>query len=148
MTGHSSIGHVTFALLAASVALTVAACDETATSPVTGPTNLVTTSPWKLQWIDRPGTGVVRAQDPERFTLDFDGQGHVLVQADCNRCNGSYSLGVNQVTVGAMACTRAFCPTAPFDTDYVGVLSGDSAVVVSGATLELISSRGTLRFSK
>ena len=143
-----SITHLAVGLVAASVVVMVASCDETATSPVTGPTNLVTTSPWKLQWIDRPGTGVVRAQDSDRFTLDFDGQGHVSVQADCNRCTGSYSLGVNQVTVGAMACTRAFCLTAPFDTDYVGVLSGDSAVVVSGATLELISSRGTLRFLK
>ena len=143
-----SIACLSFSLLAVPALLMLAACDETATAPITGPTNLVTTSPWKLQWIDRPGTGVVRAQDSDRFTLDFDGQGHVSVQADCNRCTGSYSLGVNQVTVSAMACTRAFCPTAPFDTDYVGVLSGDSADVVSGATLELISSRGTLRFAK
>ena len=137
-----------FALLVVLVALIVAACDETASSPATGPTNLVTTSPWKLQWIDRPGIGVVRAQDPERFTLDFDGQGRVSVQADCNRCNGGYSIGVNQVTVGALACTRALCLTAPFDTDYVSVLGGESAVVASGATLELASSRGTLRFAK
>lgn len=148
MESRSSIRNVAFGLVAVSIGLTVAACDEKLIAPSVSPIDLVTTSPWKLQSMERPGAGLARAPDPERFTLQFDEQGRVFVLTDCNRCSGSYSIGAGTVTVGAMACTRAFCATAPFDTDYVGVLGGVSAVGVTAATLDLSSSRGTLRFAR
>lgn len=139
---------VSMSLTAGCLVLSLAACDEGLIAPTVGATELVTSSPWKLQSIDRPGVGVVRATDPDRFTLLFSEQGGVAVVADCNRCSGSYTIGIATVSIPLLACTRAFCMTAPFDTDYVSVLNGDNAAAVHGATLQLSSARGTLRFAR
>jgi heat shock protein HslJ len=47
-----------------------------------------------------------------------------------------------------LASTRAYCASAPIDTDYLTLLSGESTVSISGATLQLSSSRGTLTFTR
>lgn len=134
-------------LVAAVFALTFIACDERFVAPSsTGA--LVAGSPWRLQSLERPGPAALPTPDPERFTLQFTDQGRVAVVADCNRCNGVYTLTAHELTVSALACTRAFCQSAPFDTDYVGVLTGESAVGISRGALRLSSARGTLRFAR
>ena len=53
------------------------------------------------------------------FTLRFAEEGRLEVRADCNGCGGTYSLTGGRLSVSPLACTRAFCPSAPFDTEYV-----------------------------
>ena len=49
-------------------------------------------------------------QKADAFTLTFDGDGSVSATTDCNSMNGTYELDGNQITFGAMAMTRMFCP--------------------------------------
>ncbi|NDB74536.1 MAG: META domain-containing protein [Verrucomicrobia bacterium] len=82
------------------------------------------------------------------YTLTF-AAGQISTRADCNTCNGAFTVSGQTVTVGsALACTRALCPTAAFADLYVRVLSGESTATVSGATLRLSSTRGVLRFTR
>jgi hypothetical protein len=55
---------------------------------------------------------------------------------------------VNGATLTAgpnLACTRAYCPTASFETAYTSLLSGDSIVATTSNTLTLQSARGSIQ---
>ena len=105
---------------------------------------------WKLQSLTRPDATTVTVSEPDRFTLELDNTGRTgrtVVRADCNRGAGPFTLNGNALSVGLMAVTRAYCSSAPFDDEYLKVLSGDSVLTLSGTSLQLSSSRGTLRFT-
>jgi heat shock protein HslJ len=73
----------------------------------------------------------------------------VAVVADCNRCNGPTVVGRSTITVGPnLACTRAYCATAPFDDTFVRLLAGESTATSDRQTLVLRSDRGVLRFRR
>jgi heat shock protein HslJ len=122
-----------------------------------GPTSPSTTVPlseriagvWTLAERQLPGEAAVAPPAGSTFTFQV-ADGRAAVKADCNQCGGSATLGAETVTVGpAMACTRAFCTlSAPYDTTFVQMLSGDNQAVVDGETLMLRSARGTLRFRR
>jgi heat shock protein HslJ len=53
------------------------------------------------------------------------------------------------MTVGpALACTRAFCASAPFDAAFLRILSGESTASIEGDILALHTDRGILRFRR
>jgi heat shock protein HslJ len=130
--------------IAGTCALTIAACDENLVAPSSAAA--LAGSLWKLQVMQRPGGFTARAPDPGRFTLQLTDESRVSVLADCNRCSGNYAVTAGQLTIPGLACTRALCPSVPFDNDYVAVLTGDNAVAVGARALRLSSSRGTLTF--
>src|SRR6185295_16051695 len=146
-----------FGLSALTAALSMAACAESVAGPTTvsapsaaAPAPIVAGA-WKLQSLTRSDSTVVEVKEPDRFTLEFlDGGTRVALRVDCNRAAGPYTTSGSTLTVGpALAITKAYCgETAPFDDEYVRVLSGDSAVTISATSLELSSSRGTLKFGK
>jgi hypothetical protein len=47
-----------------------------------------------------------------------------------------------------MACTRAYCASAPLDTQYVDLTGAAIGYAVSGDSLELRSAKGTLQFRR
>jgi heat shock protein HslJ len=97
---------------------------------------------WQLVEI----SGVVSVSRPEDYTVQFTADGIVRAQADCNRCNGSYEAEGNNLSLGPLACTRAFCgPSSLFD-EYVTALQTASSFVRRGSELELGTSSGTLKF--
>lgn len=125
------------------LALLMAACDE----PLTGPTVahlLASGTPWRLQSLTGQTSGATGSADAERFTVQFAADGRVSVLADCNRCGGGYVIAGHQVTVGTLVCTRAFCPSSPFDAEFLKVLGGTADVRVGNGMLTLSSPRGTL----
>ena len=112
---------------------------------VTGPSD-VTGVTWRLQSLERADASVVTSP-AGNFTLRFAEGSRLEVRADCNTCGGSYALAGSDLTVGALACTRAFCTTsAPFDTEYVTVLDAATRVEQSGGTLLVRGPSGVLRF--
>src|SRR5687768_1604961 len=96
-----------------SAAFLAFACGGTMTGPAD-----VTGVSWRLQSLQRADGSVV-IPPPATFTLRFADQGRLEVRADCNGCGGAYQLTGEDLSVGTLACTRVFCPTAPFDTEYV-----------------------------
>ena len=146
-----------FSLSALAAALSIAACAESVAGPSTVSTPsaaapaAIVAGAWKLQSLTRSDSTVVDVKEPDRFTLEFpDGGTRVTMRVDCNRAAGPYKTSGSTLTVGpALAMTRAFCAeTAALGDEYVRVLSGDSSVTASAASLELSSARGTLKFVK
>src|SRR5882672_10389091 len=105
---------------------------------------------WRLVSLRETGHDEVRIADPGAFTAEFGSDGRVQLQADCNRCGGTYSAGSRNLKVGPLACTRAFCTaTAPLDTTFAALMG--SAQTWSSADdrhLELASASGVLRFQR
>jgi heat shock protein HslJ len=104
---------------------------------------------WRLVDRQLPGEAAVAPPAASTFTFQVV-DGRAAVKADCNQCGGGALVGGDTVTVGpALACTRAFCTlSAPYDTTFVQMLSGDNDAAVDGDTLTLRSPRGTLRFRR
>jgi len=147
-----------------ALALGLAACSGSGV-PAVGPTPPVVTAPdgdgqtnatavtslqggWQLVSLQEAGGPVVAAPAPESFTAEFRADGRLHVQADCNVCNTSYEAGPGSLEVGLMACTRAYCASAPLDTTYVSLLGDSTSWTVEDARLELRSASGVLRFER
>jgi heat shock protein HslJ len=126
----------------------VAAC-----SGPTGPSNTAVSTDqiagtWTLTAQQPSGQGEVVPPAGVVFSIEFV-DGRAAVRADCNRCNGAAAVGDSSITVGpTMACTRAFCPSAPLDDTFLKLLSGESTATIDGNTLTLRSDRGVLRFRR
>jgi heat shock protein HslJ len=142
------------------VATLAAACSESNSSP-TSPTSLGTGSTaststsgqlagtWTLVSIQQTGQAAQATPGGATYTLTFAADGRLSTRVDCNTCGGTFAVSEQTLTAGpALACTRAACPTMAFENTYTGMLSGDSTVALSGNTLALSSSRGTLRFTR
>ena len=130
-----------------------AACSESvaAPSPSTQSAALpVADGVWRLQSFRRADSSVVPAPDPNRFTIEVGADGRLAVQADCNRCAGSYAPSSDGLKIApAMACTRAFCSTtAPFDSEYERALADATLVRTGSDSLEAVSGAGVLRFAR
>ncbi len=126
---------------ACAVALSALGCGS---DTVTGPRDTVGTS-WRLQSLQRTDGGVILAPTAT-FTLRFADEFQLEVRADCNSCGGSYVFTPAVFEVGPLACTRAFCPTAPFDTEYVRFIEAATSVERRDDVLILRSPAGALRF--
>lgn len=103
---------------------------------------------WKLGTLQRADFSVLTIPEPSRFTVQFGADGRIDVLADCNRCSGGYTLNGNSLSVGLLACTLAFCPSTPLDTEYVSILQGARSMALHGDQLEIVSSGGTLRYTR
>ena len=103
---------------------------------------------WQLVSLEKAGQPAVAPPAGHRFSADFQADGRVQMVADCNRCSSSYSAGAETLEVGLGACTRAYCMTAPLDTDFVGLVIGAKRWSVAGEELRLTSEAGALRFRR
>jgi len=147
------VNHIYYIVLPiALTALVVSACSQSVSSPtaVSSPSAADTAAQlegtWTLTSIAVAGQAKQDRPFSAIYTLDFN-QGRLSTRADCNTCGGSYSIDGSVLTAGpGLACTRAACSTMAFENAYTGILSGDSTMVVTGSTLSLSSSRGTLKF--
>lgn len=138
------------------VAVVAAACSDapgTPTSPSANNGSLALTAEqlggtWTLTSIIAPGQAVQPTPAGATYTLSF-ADGRLSTRADCNTCAGSFTLTGTTLNAGpVLACTRAACPTMAFESVYTGILSGESAVTLSGNSLVLSSARGSLYFTR
>jgi heat shock protein HslJ len=127
---------------AAVMALLLVSCED----GVTNPSDLG--GEWRLEALRAADGTEFTPPDPGRFTVEFEADGQVLARADCNGCGGRYVLGDDTLVISQMACTEIACPGAPFDQRYLEVLVGESSFDLDDGTLEVRSSRGTLRFRR
>ena len=140
-------------VLAAAVTVACSDAPGTPTSPSANNGSLALTAEqlggtWTLTSIIAPGQGAQPAPAGATYTLSF-ADGRLSTRADCNTCGGSFALSGSTLTAGPnLACTRAACPTMAFEAVYTGILSGESAVSLSGNSLVLTSARGSLYFTK
>jgi len=138
-------------------ALMSAACGDPA--PLTQPTSFpieaggsVASTPrpgpigrWQLTSLIESGQAPLSVAEPERFTVELTAEGRASLRADCNRCSAPYEAKGNRLTVGLMACTRAYCPSAPLDSKFVSLVGQANAWRSIEGGLELRSEAGVLR---
>ena len=123
------------------------------TATLTSPSSLDLTAPqlpgtWNLVSIRPAGEAEQARPSGATYSLTLV-DGRLSTRADCNTCGGTYALnGQTLMAAPSMACTRAACPTMAFENIYMKLLGGESAVSLSGGTLELTSPRGVLRFTR
>ena len=100
---------------------------------------------WQLVSLTEAGQASVSAAEPELFTVDFTADGRASLRADCNRCSAAYEADGNGLTVGLMACTSAYCVSAPLDSQFVALVGQATAWRSVDEGLELRSEAGVLR---
>lgn len=98
---------------------------------------------WRLVRLEKAGQAPVEVAPSDRFTAEF-ANGRVALAADCNRCSGGYTEGAGTLAVGPRACTLAYCPSAPLDTDFAMLVSGALRWSVAAGQLTLRATNGTL----
>jgi heat shock protein HslJ len=103
---------------------------------------------WQLVSLQVGGQAAVPAPSGHAFTADFGADGRVSLVADCNRCGGGFAASGGTLDVGSMACTLAYCSTAPLDTQYAGLVQSAKQWSVTGSELSLESSAGTVRLRR
>ena len=101
---------------------------------------------WQLASLQRSDFAIVTPPSGASFTARFDDDGQLVAQADCNVCHASYSATGTALSISPMACTRAYCASAPFDSEYVQALSTATGFEMSDGGLMVRSPAGTLRF--
>ena len=143
--------YLTVVVAAFLTAVTCGACSAPTGSSglnTTAPTSQGIGGPWTL--VTRQPPGQAEAAPPAGAILGMEiSDGLAAITADCNRCNGPAVVGTSTLTVGPLlACTRAFCASAPFDDSFLQMLAGESAATLDGNTLTLRSDRGVLRFRR
>ena len=66
---------------------------------------------WQLVKIDYMDDTTLKPDDPGKYTLAFDAQGKLNIQADCNRMSGTYRFTApSGLQFGPLISTRAACP--------------------------------------
>jgi heat shock protein HslJ len=134
MTTKTIVGAVLLALASAGCAV-----------KLTEPSEILGTT-WHLESLQRANAGGEVRPPAGEFTLRFTDEGRLEVRADCNGCGGGYTLDRESLRVGPLACTRVFCPSAPFDTDYATLVESATIVQREGDTLVMRGPAGVLRF--
>ena len=110
----------TMALLSACAASPRSAPNAAERAPLPNLTGTV----WQLRSIqsmadEQPPLTV---DQPERYTLQFQDDGRLMLRLDCNRGTGSWqatpsaSGDSGQLTIGPVAMTRMYCPPPSLDT--------------------------------
>ena len=75
---------------------------------------------WQLMKFQGGDGTILTPDDPAKYTVEFESGGRLNARIDCNRGRGTWtSAGVNQVQFGALALTRAMCPTGSLHDQIV-----------------------------
>ena len=68
--------------------------------------------------------------DPNKYLIEFLADGHVAVQADCNRVAGSYVANGNQLAITLGPSTLAACPPGSLGDEFVKQLGTIRLILV------------------
>lgn len=110
----------------------------------TSPTSADLDGVWRIISIQPATQSVQLAPVGALYQMTFD-DGRATVRVDCNVCTGSFTSDGNTLTVGPqLACTRAACETASYESAVLTLLSGDHQYATTLHNLTLTSSRGTV----
>lgn len=116
----------------ASDQLTITASDGS--SLTANPT--VTGVVWQWKEFQSMDDTVVVASDPAHFTLQFNDDGSVQAQVDCNTGRGDATIEGSNITL-VIATTRKLCSEDSQDSQYLDWLSQATSFVIRGNTLNL-----------
>lgn len=102
---------------------------------------------WNLVSATSGSLSLTEAKASNRFVLTLAGD-RALLKADCNTCAGDYRLDGDTITLSLQACTRAFCQSAPLDTQVTQAVDGTHTVRLDASRLQFTSARGEIKFER
>ena len=82
------------------------------------------------------------------LTAQFAADGRLSLVADCNRCAAGYSAAPGTLSVTPMACTRAYCSSAPLDEHFTGLVGGATSWTATAHTLDLECPTGSVHLQR
>jgi len=115
--------------------------------PSTAPSDLIG-GVWKIRSIETAAGGVIGVTNTAGYTVSFGDGGKLAARADCNQCSGTYSITGDSITIGALACTKAFCGSSSYDTLYLDILTHATSFGVQGVELTIDSPKGAVRMNR
>jgi heat shock protein HslJ len=101
---------------------------------------------WVLVQIEAGGGGVASVPPEQTFTARFGTEAELNATVDCNVCQGSYAAAGASLSVGPLACTRAYCGDDSLDDQFLSALQGAESYLRSGSELRITHRDGVLRF--
>ena len=87
--------------------------------------------------------------DPSQYTIQFNDDGTVAVQADCNRGTGTFTADDSSISIEMMTTTLAACPEGSLEQEYLRDLGGAAIYFFQDGDLflDIQMDSGTMRFS-
>lgn len=103
---------------------------------------------WKWQQTRYNNDQLAVPVDPSRYTVIFNTDGTLNIQADCNRGGGAYSMEGNRVTIEVTHTTRAMCPPESLDQIFIKDLNASTIYFFRNGDLymDLKYDSGTMKF--
>lgn len=102
---------------------------------------------WELVSYTEADAQPVEIVDPTRYTLQFQPDGQLLAQFDCNHGSGQYTIEDGVLTVAPMATTLILCPSDSQVEPFQILLSvATSYEIDAEGYLMLRGDAGDLRF--
>ena len=98
--------------------------------PVTGPV-------WKWTTTQMNDGSSKTPSDPNQYLIEFLANGHVAVQADCNRVAGTYTVNGNRLAITLGPSTLAACPPGSLGDEFVKQLVNIRSYLFKGENLIL-----------
>jgi heat shock protein HslJ len=109
-----------------------------ASQPAPGGTGQPLTGPvWKWTTTQMNDGSSKTPGDPNRYLIEFLADGHVAVQADCNRVVGTYAVNGNRLAVTLGPSTLAACPPGSLGDEFVRQLGNIRSYFFKGENLIL-----------
>jgi heat shock protein HslJ len=123
--------------------------EQQRSSETAGATMSLTGTVWEWQQTILSNDEVVTPDDPSRYTVEFQPDGRIAGQADCNRIMGSYSVIDNRIEIGPLASTRVACPPGSLGDRFVTQLQDAAIFFFRGGNLylDITFDTGTMRFA-
>jgi heat shock protein HslJ len=104
-------------------------------SPLVGP-------PWVLRAIVPSGENQILVEDRSNYVI-FQEDGTVEGRADCNTCQGDYTVEGDRLEVD-LACTRIYCGEASKGDAFQRGLLQAATFQIRGGRLTIVTGEGTL----
>jgi para-nitrobenzyl esterase len=105
---------------------------------------------WQVVRFQSSDDKILTPSDPSKYTIGFEAGGVALLREDCNRGRGLWkSDGKSQLTFGAFALTRAFCPSEPLNQRFAKDMGNVRSYVLKNGHLflSLVADGGTYEFA-
>lgn len=110
----------------------------------TSPTPASVDGVWRIISIQSASQAVQTAPVGVRYQIGFENE-RAFLRVDCNTCTGPFTFNGATLTIGpTLACTRAACATASYESAVLSLLGGAHQVAATTHNLTLTSSRGTV----
>ncbi len=94
-------------------------------------------STWSWQTTKMSNDSARTPDKPESYTLKFEQDGTVAIQADCNMVSGTYTADGSQLTIAIGPSTMAACPAGSLSDEYLRDLGDVVSFVLENGTLYL-----------